>query len=482
MGDTPSQRPGRGRAGDFELESIVRVGSATKPMYAGAVARNQRREQKNKELALVSGEERKYWRDARQSACFWQFVISLLGLLVAVAENEWTWHGGHHGVEFNLASEALKATVVGTTLVAYYLLYKYYEALISIRRLAGIFLPPGVTVRSLRGAGLWNQMLFDVIILCPQPIPMVDSQISMWNKGLGRYSVYELDTVLTCFMMIRFYYLPRFYGECLSEFTSEAVVAFGNMNKVTLNADFVLRFVLANRLNVVFCIAILQVTIFSYLMMVMERPTDAGTLQNFANCVWLIIITMTTVGYGDEYPTTSLGRVVSILASITAVIMLAVTINLVISKVSLDRNESQLINVIDRISLRTDMRRKATVVIQRWIRALLAFTNQHGQKNKQGYVVIEENFKSTKRKNLELRAQVMSNVGMLVAINDFRECAQASFVTNMDGDLPTMVGELHSKLELQNDMLTDLATKVLEVQELVDSLASDAAASAHVLY
>lgn len=30
MGDTPSQRPGRGRAGDFELESIVRVGSATK--------------------------------------------------------------------------------------------------------------------------------------------------------------------------------------------------------------------------------------------------------------------------------------------------------------------------------------------------------------------------------------------------------------------------------------------------------------------
>jgi len=31
------------------------------------------------------------------------------------------------------------------------------------------------------------------------------------------------------------------------------------MNKVTLDADFVLRFVLANRLNVVFCIAVIQV-------------------------------------------------------------------------------------------------------------------------------------------------------------------------------------------------------------------------------
>ena len=61
--------------------------------------------------------------------------------------------------------------------------------------------------------------------------------------------------------------------------------------------------------------------------------TNFRTPQNFANCVWLIIITMTTVGYGDEYPTTFLGRIVSIMASITAVIMLAVTINLVISKV-----------------------------------------------------------------------------------------------------------------------------------------------------
>ena len=36
-----------------------------------------------------------------------------------------------------------QVTVAVTTLVAYYFLYKYYEARISIRRLAGIFLPPG---------------------------------------------------------------------------------------------------------------------------------------------------------------------------------------------------------------------------------------------------------------------------------------------------------------------------------------------------
>jgi hypothetical protein len=420
------------------------------------------------------GEERKYWEEARRTACFRHFALSIFGLGLSIAENETTWQGMQHGLSFNMVSEVLKGASVITTFISYYFLFHYYESMINMRRLVGVILPPGVTVSSLRGAGLWHQCILDILLLLPQPIPMFDTEVMLWNKGLGRYSVYDLDSVMTCLMMVRLFHLARFYGECVSTLTSSSVLAFGNLNRVNMDADFVLRFVLANNLAIVFVIAVIQVAVFSYLMMVFERPTDEGTLQSFSNCVWLIIITMTTVGYGDEYPTTMLGRVASIMASITAVIMLAVTINLVISKVSMNRNEEKLVCVIERINDRKEIRQKSVTVIQRWIRAIHEYVaeTKSGKDHKalDGYK-IERNTEG------ELRSAVLSNTSLLVAINDFKRLAESSFVSNMDNDMPSLVGQLSSRLELQTDVLTDMALKTLTLHDLVERIKEKKASS-----
>jgi hypothetical protein len=70
-----------------------------------------------------------------------------------------------------------------------------------------------------------------------------------------------------------------------------------------------------------------------------------------------------------QYPTTMLGRVVSVGASVTAVIMLGIVINLVVSKLSLSRQESKVIEVMEKIQLRKDLKQCACIVIQRWFRA-----------------------------------------------------------------------------------------------------------------
>ena len=171
---------------------------------------------------------------------------------------------------------------MGLTLLGLLFLYKYYDSMIAIKRLSGICLQPGVTYSSLRGAGLLSAFAWDVLIMLPIPLPGVDFTITVWNKGLGRSSDYTSDTVLCVIcMFLRVSYLPRFYGECLSDLHGSASVAFARFNRIKLNETFTIKYVLANSLECVMFISGLSVVMFAYAMMIFERPVGEATLGHY---------------------------------------------------------------------------------------------------------------------------------------------------------------------------------------------------------
>ena len=65
-------------------------------------------------------------------------------------------------------------------------------------------------------------------------------------------------------------------------------------------------------LQVVCAAAVTVFGILTYWMLVVERNNE--WLRTFQDSLWLIVITAFTVGYGDIYPKTFLGRAISIAA------------------------------------------------------------------------------------------------------------------------------------------------------------------------
>ena len=71
---------------------------------------------------------------------------------------------------------------------------------------------------------------------------------------------------------------------------------------------------------------------------------EAGSSKNFddiVNCVWLVIITMTTVGYGDYFPRTLIGRTLVTMIAIWGNFLLSMLVITLMNTVSMEKPEEK---------------------------------------------------------------------------------------------------------------------------------------------
>lgn len=54
---------------------------------------------------------------------------------------------------------------------------------------------------------------------------------------------------------------------------------------------------------------ILTVLIFSYVMRILEQENKDFDFLNYYNSVWYVLVTLTSIGYGDYFPKSPLGKI-----------------------------------------------------------------------------------------------------------------------------------------------------------------------------
>jgi voltage-gated potassium channel len=97
------------------------------------------------------------------------------------------------------------------------------------------------------------------------------------------------------------------------------VISFGSLalQKVAIGRQFAITVKVAISAIFISYIAAIQITIS-------ERSVEGSNIKTFSDGLWWAVTTVTTVGYGDKYPTTTEGRFLAVLLMITGISLVGV--------------------------------------------------------------------------------------------------------------------------------------------------------------
>ena len=87
--------------------------------------------------------------------------------------------------------------------------------------------------------------------------------------------------------------------------------------------------------------------------------------------MWCVVITMTTVGYGDYFPVTALGRMIGFLACMYGVVVVSLMVVTLSNLLDLDSSEEKSYSILKRLAFKTELQEAAANVITSAVRYMV---------------------------------------------------------------------------------------------------------------
>ena len=238
---------------------------------------------------------------------------------------------------------------------------------------------------------------FCFFILHPNPI---FHNILFLNESVKfeMFFEYHLNALLVIFCLFRMWYILKLFL-ISSNFYSNRSARVGQLYGMDLELSFSFK---ANMIgapyNAYAMLFIIGLTCSFLSLRIFEIPLDEVTKLNFTsywNSIWCIIITMTTVGYGDFYPSSLLGRIFGIISCFIGVFLVSLFIATIQQILVFENSEETVYLLLDRINLMETKVDKAKDLVVRYIKAMKTFRNLGSVANK------KSKFKTIKDKLLE---------------------------------------------------------------------------------
>lgn len=195
------------------------------------------------------------------------------------------------------------------------------------------------------------------------------------GRVLGLIFVYNWNSIISIFVMSKIYFIFKIF-KYFSRWMTDTAVAICNNHNVKSGIHFAIKSEMKKRPALILTsLLIISIIFFSFSIRTFEyKVLDSenvfvgvkGTndLQNLLNCAWLIVVTMTTVGYGDFYPRTNLGRFIGVLACIVGLLILSLIIVFLGSVTDFSYEEKKAYSKLKKLFADDNVENKAANVIK----------------------------------------------------------------------------------------------------------------------
>ena len=109
----------------------------------------------------------------------------------------------------------------------------------------------------------------------------------------------------------------------------------------------------------------ISVAIYGFLLRVFEMPLSVVSGQDYSyeNSFWNVIVTMTTVGYGDFFPKTTCGRIVGVFICLWGVVVVSIFVVTITNMLAFDPTEEKTYSLLQRLSYKEELKKQATYVL-----------------------------------------------------------------------------------------------------------------------
>eukprot|EP01017_Pseudomicrothorax_dubius_P019658 TRINITY_DN2158_c0_g1_i3.p1 TRINITY_DN2158_c0_g1~~TRINITY_DN2158_c0_g1_i3.p1 ORF type:complete len:275 (+),score=81.80 TRINITY_DN2158_c0_g1_i3:816-1640(+) len=197
-----------------------------------------------------------------------------------------------------------------------------------------------------------------------------------------------------------------------------------------------------------------SIFLFAHALRLCERPINRldpnMDFGKFKNAIWNVLVTMTTVGYGDFYARTDFGRIVAFLVCIWGVFVVSLMVVTLTNVLNMGALELKAYSVIERLEMKHTMRTAAREVVDQALRMTV--------RSRRGQRIPKEMVGDLRKKINEFKSVNRHYKSML------------DEATNISEDMARQFDFLHDEIRSSVEQQTAIAGSTDKISERMDKM------------